>query len=400
MQKMPSMHGGRSRAATAKLRKSDAGAGAGVLAAVLVAISLLVFTVSARDGGTGFFGQLRGGMQMVTAPLQLMGSAITSPFTGLGNVFKNLTADGQTLVELQQENERLVARNVELEEAEQSAQRLQELLQLRDNYSLQSMAARVISGSTDSWTSSVVIDRGTSSGLAVGMPVTSETGAIGQIISCSPTTATVRLLNDEASSVSAMLQKSRAQGMLQGSVDGKLRLTLIRTDQNVQVGDVVVTSGLGGVFPKGLPLGKVASVQSSPGEGFYEIEVEPNARIANLEEVLVITSLTEEQQASDDDITNADANDLNSAVGHNAKRLVPEGEGGEPSEDDGESTADDTSSQTGDETMDQQANSGTQSQQDTQSRDISGTGTIGNAQSTARETEQANSSGGTVSDAG
>jgi rod shape-determining protein MreC len=273
---------------------------------------------------------------MVTSPLQIMGTTITSPFTGLGNVFRNLTADERTLIELEEENARLAARNVELEEAEQSAQRLQSLLELRDAHSLQSVAARVISGSSDSWSSSVVIDHGASSGLAVGMPVVTGNGAVGQIISCSPTTSTVRLLTDELSSVSAMLQGTRAQGMLKGTVEGKLKLALIRTDQTVNVGDMVVTSGLGGVFPKGLPMGKVSVIDSDPGAGYYEIEVEPLTRIGNLEEVLVITSLTEGQQASDEDIANADAADLEAASGHSAKRLVAEGDGGDKEDEESE----------------------------------------------------------------
>lgn len=341
------MPSGRSRVAAAKLRKSDASAGAGTLAAILVALSLVFFTVSARDDGSGFFGQVRSAVQVVVSPVQLLGSMVTSPFTGLSNVFRNLTAGEQTLAELKSENERLAARNVELEEAQLSAQRLQELLELRDTYSLQSMAARVIAGSGDSWTDSVIIDHGTSSGLAVGMPVANETGAVGQIIQCTATTSTVRLLADEASSVSAMLQESRAQGMLQGGVDGTLRLSMIRTDQQVQPGDVVVTSGLGGVFPKGLPLGKVATVESRPGESYYQIVVEPFSRVGNLEEVLVITSLTDGQEATDEDIAKADAVDLDAASGHSAKRLVPENE--KKDEDDETGTTDEESTTVNDE---------------------------------------------------
>ena len=318
MQKMPSMSHGRSRAAAAKLRKSDAAAGAGTLTLVLVVISLIVFTVSARDTGDGFFGHVRGAVQTITSPIRTIGSAITSPFSGFGNIMRNLTADEQTLTELREENEHLVARNVELEEAQLTAQRLQALLDVRDSYQLTSIAARVISGSMDSWTATVIIDKGSAAGVSVGMPVANEYGAVGQVISCAATTATVRLLEDEGSSVSAMLQTSRAQGMLRGSVDGTLHLTLIRTDQTVDVGSVVVTSGLGGVFPKGLPMGKVSSVKSDPGATYYDITVEPFTRVGNLEEVLVITSLTEGQQASADDIASADAADLEAASGRSA----------------------------------------------------------------------------------
>jgi rod shape-determining protein MreC len=106
-----------------------------------------------------------------------------------------------------------------------------------------------------------------------------------------------------------MIQSTRAQGMLEGSIDGTLHLSYIRTDQTVNVGDLVVTSGLGGVFPKGLPLGKVSVVDRTPGSTYYSIVVEPFGRLDNLEEVLVITSLTEEQQATTDEIEESDAAD-------------------------------------------------------------------------------------------
>jgi rod shape-determining protein MreC len=176
-------------------------------------------------------------------------------------------------------------------------------------YNLQSSAAHVIAGSTNSWTQSVMLDKGKSSGFVVGMPVTDSSGAVGQIIECSSTTCTVRLLTDEESSISAMIQSTRAQGMLEGSIDGTLHLSYIRTDQTVNVGDLVVTSGLGGVFPKGLPLGKVSVVDRTPGSTYYSIVVEPFGRLDNLEEVLVITSLTEEQQATTDEIEESDAAD-------------------------------------------------------------------------------------------
>lgn len=107
-----------------------------------------------------------------------------------------------------------------------------------------------------------------------------------------------------------MVQSSRAQGMLAGSATGQVTLTLIRTGQTVSVGDVVVTSGLGGVFPKGLPLGKVTSVDNNPGSLYLDIVVEPFAHTENFEEVLVITSLTEEQQATSEDISAADAQEI------------------------------------------------------------------------------------------
>ena len=260
-------------------------------------------------GDEGPLGAVRGAFQTVTSPVRYLGATVAAPFRGIGNVVTNLTADQQTLSELRAENDELRARNVELEEAAQTAERLQGLLDLQDANDLQSTAARIISGASDSWSTTVTIDKGTSSGVTAGMPVTASSGVVGQVIDSGPTASTVRMLTDENSSISAMIQSSRVQGMLTGSVTGQLNLTLIGTEQEVNVGDVVVTSGLGGVFPKGLPLGEVTSVESAPGALFLDIVVEPFSHAENYEEVLVITSLTEEQRATAEDIAAADAQD-------------------------------------------------------------------------------------------
>ena len=274
---------------------------------VCAVLSVALFTLSCRTGESGPLGVVRSAFQTVTMPVRYLGATVAAPFQGLGNIFTNLTADQATLSELQAENDQLRARNVELEEDAESAQRLQDLLDLRDANNLQSTAARIISGSTDSWSSTVTIDKGTSSGLTAGMPVTSSSGIVGQIISCSASTSVVRLLTDENSSISAMIQSSRAQGMLDGSATGEVTLTLVRTNQQVSVGDTAVTSGLGGVFPKGLAIGQVTSVENNPGSLYLDIVVELFAKAETTEEVLVITSLTEEQQASAEDIAEADA---------------------------------------------------------------------------------------------
>lgn len=301
------------------------GSGRTLVACLLV--SLALFTVSCRFGDEGPLAAARGAFQTVTLPVRYLGATVAAPFQGLGNIVTNLTADQATLSELRAENEELKARNVELEEAAQSAERLQGLLDLRDANNLQSTAARIISGSGDSWGTTVTIDKGASSGLSVGMPVATSTGVIGQIVECGPATSTVRLVTDDNSSVSAMIQSSRAQGMLVGTVTGQLELTLIGADQSVSQGDVVVTSGLGGVFPKGLPLGEVVSVESSPGAAYLTIVVEPFAHAENYEEVLVITSLTEEQRATAEDIAAADAQDSSSVASRGSSDEGEDGSG-------------------------------------------------------------------------
>lgn len=310
---MPQLGGGGLGTPTQLKRKNqDNGAR---LAIVLTVVSLVIFTLSSREAGSGPISAIRGGVSIITTPVRAVGSVIFTPFHGLSNVVNNLTADQETLSDLEARNKELTARNAELEETEKTAQRLQSLLDLKDTYSLQSTAARIIASSSDSWSSTVTIDKGTLSGVTVGMPVTDSVGVIGQTIECGPTSSVVRLLDDENSSVSAMLQDSRAQGMLKGSADGTVHLTLIGTDQTVKAGDTVVTSGLGGVFPKGLPLGTVTNVNRRTGALYLDIEVQLLSTTENYEEVLVITSLTEGQEATSDDIAAADAQDSSSLSG-------------------------------------------------------------------------------------
>ncbi len=154
----------------------------------------------------------------------------------------------------------------------------------------------------------MTIDKGSADGLAINMPVCNAAGIIGQIIEVSPTTATVRLVTDENSGISAMVQSTRAQGILQGQPDGTLRLEYVTVDSDVTEGDIIVSSGLGGVYPKGLPLGVVSSVDRPDNASYYTIVVTPaSSETENNEEVLVITSLTDEQRATDDDVASSNA---------------------------------------------------------------------------------------------
>lgn len=301
---MPLSSKGRQNAPTLGTARKSSGARR-LIACVVV--SLVLFTLSCQSGGKGPLETVRGFFQTATMPVRYAGLAVTAPFRGLGNIFSNLTADQATLSELQEEVEQLRARNAELEEQAGSAERLQELLDLRSSYDLQSVSGTIVSGSNDSWSSTVTIDRGSASGVTSGMPVMTSAGVIGQVVSCGPSSSTVRLLSDEGSSISALVQSTRSHGMLTGSATGEVKLELVSSNQDVQVGDSIVTSGLGGVFPKGLPIGEVVSVTNNPGELYLDIVVELYADTGSSEEVLVITSLTEEQRATSEDIAEADS---------------------------------------------------------------------------------------------
>lgn len=273
----------------------------------LVAVSLILFTLSCREKETGPINSAKAVTVTITKPIVILGDVVCAPFKGIANVFSNLTASQETLQELRAENDKLQARNAELEESQLTAKRLEGLLEVKTTYDLQSTAARIISGAGDTWSETVMIDKGQSDGLSVGMPVLDTTGVIGQICECSKTTSRVRLITDENSKVSAMIQDSRAQGLLCGNTNGILNMKFVDSESELKQGDLVVTSGLGGVYPKGIPLGKVSSVEQVEGMPYYNIVVQPFNSLKSAEEVLIITSLSESQEIPSEEAKKTDA---------------------------------------------------------------------------------------------
>lgn len=180
-------------------------------------ISVLLLTFYIREGEAGPIHAVRSGVTTITSPVRFVGSAVAAPFNAIGNVFSNLTASQESLDDLKKQNEVLTSKVAELSESQKTAERLEGLVGLQSTYNLKSTAARIVGASGDAWTSTVTIDKGSADGLTINMPVTSSAGVIGQIIEVSAKTSTVRLIGDENSGVSAMVQDTRAQGMLQAS---------------------------------------------------------------------------------------------------------------------------------------------------------------------------------------
>lgn len=174
------------------------------------------------------------------------------------------------------------------EEYRLEAQRLQALLNLKDAYDLEGVGARVIGRSTDAWNQTITIDAGADEGVETGMTVMGPSGVAGQVVAVSPGSSTVRLLSDPASGAAALIQSSRAEGIVRGSLDGLLYLENIGADVTVSVGDVVLTSGLGGSYVRGLLIGTVARVDGAAGDATRRIVVAPGESIRALEEVMVV----------------------------------------------------------------------------------------------------------------
>jgi rod shape-determining protein MreC len=175
---------------------------------------------------------------------------------------------------------------------------LQELLDLRDRSNLNTMAAEIIAAAATPDFRTVTIDKGSQSGIKADMAVIAPGGVVGRVIVSSPRAAKVQLLIDRNAAAGAIVERSRAQGAVVGDGDGRLLMEYVSEVSDVAAGDVVMTSGIDGIFPKGFPIGRVASVEKN-GTAYGQIVVAPAVDFTSLEQVLVVLTPTPAREAGD-----------------------------------------------------------------------------------------------------
>jgi rod shape-determining protein MreC len=198
---------------------------------------------------------------------------------------------------LEEQIEQLRLQQVRLAEDAGQARRLQRLLGFKEQFIARTLAAQVIGSSGSDMSRVVYIDKGAGEGVQQDMPVITADGVVGKILRVFPTSSQVLLINDPSSGVGAILEKSRLQGVIKGTANGELLLEKMMSDERVEVGDQLLTSGGDQIFPKGLPIGVVKKV--SPGKDvFLNVQVKPAAELSRLEEVLVITQVVQRQPSA------------------------------------------------------------------------------------------------------
>ena len=200
---------------------------------------------------------------------------------------------------LRAEIEHMKIENARINEDARMARRVQALLGFKEQYVDSTVAAQVIGTSGSEQSRVLYIDKGSNDGIKPDMAVITPTGIVGKIVQTAPEWSQVLPINDQFSGVGAALKDSRLQGILKGAPTGATTLQYIMSDEKVVPGEDVITSGGDRIFPKGLPVGKVVSVE--PGKDlFLNIRVIPSSRLDQLEEVLVVTKITEKMPDTKD----------------------------------------------------------------------------------------------------
>ncbi len=255
---------------------------------VLLVVALACMGAYAREGDEGPIHKVQDVFLSIGAPFSALGGHGGSAIEGAGTALRDATADAETLSALREQNEQLRRLVAETEEYRQEAERLQGLLDMKRVSNVKGVIAHVIGYSTTAWDQSITIDMGSAEGVEPGMTVMGSTGVLGQTARVLDHTSTVRLLTDPNSGAAVKIQSSRANAIVRGSLDGRLHLGDLEDDQIPEVGDVVITSGLGGSYQSGLIVGTVVSVGKSSAGTAGDIIVNPNDSASLLEEVIVV----------------------------------------------------------------------------------------------------------------
>jgi rod shape-determining protein MreC len=226
--------------------------------------------------------------------LNLM-SPVNSVIAGLNRGVAETWNDYLALVDVRKENKLLRqnmkvlnSRLIESREAQLANERLKKLLEMKSSTQIPSLAASVIGEDASPWFKTIMINRGEVDGLREGMPVVAADGIIGQLVKVVARSSRVLIITDHASGVASIIQRSRARGVVKGKGDGTCSLEFSMVSDDVKVGDTVITSGIGGIFPKGLKIGEVSMVKKGEYGIFQTVAVRPTVNLARIEEVLVL----------------------------------------------------------------------------------------------------------------
>ncbi len=261
-----------------------------ILATVLVAVAL-VSMVSDRRALLDGRAELPWGVGAFVDVARSLQEIITLPVDFLGDGWEHYVA----LVGIGEENVRLRERisvmaeeNLQLREALVASGRLQQIAEMREGFEIPMLPSELVGGDASPWFRSVLFDRGRVHGVRSGMPVISEDGLVGLVTSASRYSARSMLLLDRQSAVDGTVQRSRARGIVRGRGVDDLEFEFVVRGGDVRVGDVIVTSGLGGVYPKGLRIGRVTKVSDPGARLIQHATIAPAVDFGRLEQVFVM----------------------------------------------------------------------------------------------------------------
>jgi rod shape-determining protein MreC len=253
---------------------------------ILLAAILIVLSYNLKQKSPA--GLIKKVVLEVAAPVQNVLNASVKSVSDTWSRYLFLVGIEEETKNLKKKINDLKAQLILYQEGYLEAERLRTLLALKDDYKFKFVAARVIGREQVALSKTVLINKGTAHGLNAGMPVLAGSGLVGRVMDVSWHAAKVLLLIDESSNIDVIVQRNRIQGIIRGAGFRGYVLKYISKTQDVEEGDVIVSSGISGVFPKGLMIGEVNHIDKQEAGLFLKINVAPAIDFSKLEEVLVL----------------------------------------------------------------------------------------------------------------
>jgi rod shape-determining protein MreC len=257
-------------------------------------VCLLLLTAQTRGLGAGLAADA---VAFVVTPVQSLLVKIHRGTLGLWATYVDWKAVRSENVALRLEAERLRLQALQAEEARQENIRLRRMLELRVRLPLSALAGEVIGREEDGWVRAITVNRGHASGVTRQIPVIVPEGLVGRVLQVRGGASVIQLLNDPTSTVGGVVQRTRTHGLVEGHTGGTVRLKFMARGAQVEMGDLVVTSGVGNLFPKGLPIGRVIAIQDKGSALFHFAVLAPAVDFARVEEVLLLTGQTPQDLA-------------------------------------------------------------------------------------------------------
>ncbi|NCO24415.1 MAG: rod shape-determining protein MreC [Candidatus Infernicultor aquiphilus] len=189
---------------------------------------------------------------------------------------------------LQEKIEMTLQENAVLKEKLIAYDRLKKLLELKESFSYEMIPSLVISREPGNWFNSIIIDKGEADGVNKNMAVATYSGLVGKVVSVDSHTAKILLILDQRSAVGGMIQRSRDIGVVKGSESNYCNMEYLSHDADLKINDMVITSGLGSIFPKGIMIGKIVGVKKENNALFQKVLIRPEVDFTKLEEVFVV----------------------------------------------------------------------------------------------------------------
>lgn len=257
-----------------------------IVSAALALFSLHLALTDKKEYARGYL--LKEIISYTVTPVQSLILGVQDSITGVWNDYFFLIGVHEENESLKKTVHELVEENRRLGEEAKQNERLSALLEFKQSLPYSTTGASIIGYNIERWARTVVLDKGSSDGIEKDQAAIASGGIVGRIIEVNGASSRVLLTTDLRSNIDVMIERSRVKGVVEGNGTDGLVMKYVRQVDEVQVGDQVITSGLSGIFPKGLIVGEVTRIEKSGDNFFKHVEVRPAVDLGRLEEVLII----------------------------------------------------------------------------------------------------------------